>query len=63
MPARSLPERYVLEIEDKEGKHHSISALGLDSITVLPPDPDFGPNPRPAPAYSPRRARPTPRKC
>ena len=36
-------KRYVLEIEDKEGKRHAVTALGLESITVLPPDPDFGP--------------------
>ena len=27
----------TLEIEDKEGNRHSVSSLGLDSITVLPP--------------------------
>ena len=36
-------KRYVLEVEDKEGKRHAITALGLESITVLPPDPEFGP--------------------
>ena len=35
--------RYTLEIQDKDGNRHSVSALGLDSITVLPPDPDLAP--------------------
>ena len=35
--------RYTIEVEDKDGHRHTISALGLDSITRLPPDPDFTP--------------------
>ena len=35
--------RYVLEIEDKTGTRHSVRAMGLDTITVLPPDPDLSP--------------------
>ena len=30
-------------IEDKEGQKHWVTALGLDTITVLPPDPDLSP--------------------
>ena len=35
--------RYVLELEDKTGARHSITAMGLDTITILPPDPDLSP--------------------
>ena len=33
--------RYTLEIEAKDGTRHVIIAMGLDTITVLPPDPDL----------------------
>ena len=35
--------RYVVEIEDKTGARHSVRAMGLDTITILPPDPDLSP--------------------
>ena len=35
--------RYVVEIEDKTGTRHSVRAMGLDTITVLPPNPDLSP--------------------
>ena len=35
--------RYRLELEDKNGEQHEIVAMGLDNITVLPPDPDLAP--------------------
>ena len=42
--ARSLDtKKYTMEVEDKYGNHHTVLALGLESITVLPPDPDLSP--------------------
>ena len=35
--------KYKLEITDKDGAIHKVSALGLDSITTLPPEPDLSP--------------------
>ena len=35
--------RYLVEIEDKDGGRHSVYAMGLETITVLPPDPDLSP--------------------
>ena len=35
--------RYSIKIEDKDGKRHSVYAMGLETITVLPPDPDMSP--------------------
>ena len=35
--------RYVIELEDKTGARHSVTAMGLDTITILPPDPDLSP--------------------
>ena len=33
--------RYTMEMEDKNGQRHTVVAMGLDTITVLPPDPDL----------------------
>ena len=33
--------RYRLELEAQDGSRHVVIALGLDTITVLPPDPDL----------------------
>ena len=33
--------RYTMEVEDKHGERHTVEAMGLDTITVLPPDPDL----------------------
>ena len=35
--------RYQVEVEDCEGHRHTVHALGLETITVLPPDPDLTP--------------------
>ena len=35
--------KYHLTVVDKDGKEHQVVALGLDSITTLPPDPDLSP--------------------
>ena len=35
--------RYTVRLVDTEGEVHGISALGLASITTLPPDPDLSP--------------------
>ena len=35
--------RYKVEIEDKDGQHHLVDVVGLETITVLPPDPDLTP--------------------
>ena len=35
--------RYKFELEDREGHHHTVYAMGLDTITILPPDPDLTP--------------------
>ena len=45
--------RYVVEIEDKTGTRHSVRAMGLDTITVLPPDPDLSPISGLVPGYPP----------
>ena len=40
--ARSLSTaRYYFEVEAKDGSRHVVVALGLDTITILPPDPDL----------------------
>ena len=35
--------RYQVEVEDCAGQRHTVYAMGLDTITVLPPDPDLSP--------------------
>ena len=35
--------RYQLTVLDRDGEPHVITALGLESITTLPPDPDLSP--------------------
>ena len=35
--------RYRMIVEDRQGNGHWVSALGLETITILPPDPDLTP--------------------
>ena len=35
--------RYTIEVEDRDGGHHMVVALGLENITQLPGDPDMRP--------------------
>ena len=35
--------RYQIDVEDGSGQYHAVYAMGLDTITVLPPDPDLAP--------------------
>ena len=35
--------RYQVEVEDCSGRRHQVFAMGLDTITILPPDPDLTP--------------------
>ena len=35
--------RYQIDVEDGSGQYHAVYAMGLDTITVLPPDPDLSP--------------------
>ena len=40
--ARSMQTtKYQVEVEDKHGDRHVVDAIGLETITVLPPDPDL----------------------
>ena len=39
MPTR----KYTITLVDRRGNPHVITALGLDEITTLPPDPDLSP--------------------
>ena len=42
--ARSMQTtKYQVEVEDKHGDRHVVDAIGLETITVLPPDPDLDP--------------------
>ena len=42
MEARPISTmRYTMEMEDKDGARHTVIAMGLDTITVLPSDPDL----------------------
>ena len=55
--------RYQMEVEDKHGQQHHVIAMGLDSITVLPPDPDLAPPEEVVSVHSQRRLPAPPRKC
>ena len=35
--------QYQVEVEDKDGQRHLVDTMGLETITVLPPDPDLNP--------------------